>query len=157
MLMEEDMSNTQDQMVISGSPVSGVTTASLVTVTVVATLVGGVTGLFLSGKLDPLLVTIIAGLASTLLAGAVRNYLLTKVWDAAGVHDSGTPPLVVAYAAIASLAGSGAAYELTNQLTGDNSSLYPGVTGMLAGAISAGLLGLLMVTYPIKPVRDASS
>lgn len=92
---------------------------------------------------------IAAGLFGTLAAALVRNTVLVRAWQAAGVIDTGTPAAVVIYAAVASLAGSLAA----SQLISDVGPMPAPVTGMLAGLLSAGLMGLLMVTYRMPPGR----
>lgn len=126
---------------------SGVTTASLLVVTLVATGTGALTGLFLGGLVEPVLVAVVAGLVGTVVAGIVRNTLLVDVWGVAGIEDVGTPTVVLTYAAVASLAGSLAAHQLIDLAAYTS----PVLLGALAGILSAALMGLLMVAYRMNP------
>ena len=126
---------------------AGVPSASLLVVMLVATAIGALVGLLLGGWLEPVLLAVIAGFLGTITAGIVRNTLLIDAWGAAGVEDTGTPIVVVTYAAVASLAGS---------LAADRIALFVGampavVIGGLAGLLSAVLLGLLMIAYQMNP------
>lgn len=126
---------------------SGVTTASLLTVILVSTIVGGLAGMFLNGSVSPALTAVLAGLTGTLAAGLARNTVLIRAWNAAGIDDGGTPAAVIALAAVASLAGSLAAYELI----GAAGPVWPGVTGMFAGLLSGVLMGLLIIAHRMQP------
>ena len=128
---------------------SGVTSASLLVVLLVATTTGGLAGLFLGGWLEPLPLALIAGFIGTVAAGIVRNTLLIDAWGAAGVEDAGTPIVVITYAAVASLAG-GLAADRIALLIGAMPAI---VIGGFAGLLSAVLLGMLMVTYRMNPDR----
>jgi hypothetical protein len=130
----------------------GVITASLLTVVVVSTIVGGFTGMALHGAVTPVVAAVLAGLLGTVIAGIVRNTLLVRVWHAAGVHDVGTPVSVVISAAVASLAGSLAAFQMVSGI----GPLWSGVTGMLAGFLSAGLMALLMLVHSLDPTTDGA-
>jgi hypothetical protein len=121
----------------------GVTTASLLTVILVSTLVGALTGMALHGAVTPLVVAIAAGLVGTITAGVVRNTLLVRAWNAAGVEDLGTPAAVIVSSAVASLAGSLAAFEMVSGI----GSLGSGVIGMLAGLLSSAFMATLMVAF----------
>jgi hypothetical protein len=127
----------------------GVTTASLMAATLVSTLVGAVAGMAFGGTLSLPWLAIAAGLIGTLAAALVRNTVLIRAWEAAGVVDAGMPAAVVTYAAVASLAGSLAA----SQLIGSAGPVPAPVIGMLAGLLSAGLMGLLMVSYRMQPPK----
>jgi hypothetical protein len=126
---------------------AGVTTASLLVVLVVATLVGAIVGLALDGTLMPGMAALVAGFVGTIAAAIVRNTLLVKAWGAIGVEDAGTPVTVVIYAALACLAGSLAADRIV-LLVG---AMPPAVTGALAGFLSAALMGLLICAYRMSP------
>jgi hypothetical protein len=108
--------------------------------------VGAVTGLALSSLTSPLLLTFIAGLLATIIAGGVRNFLIAR---AAGVgpDDSRTPWLVIVFSAIASLAGSSAAIEVARL----SDVWAPAWLGALAGLFSCILLGMLMIAYHTNP------
>lgn len=123
----------------------GVVTASLLTVVLVSTIVGGMAGMALHGAVSPVMATVLAGLLGTVIAGIVRNTLLVRAWSAAGIDDAGTPTSVLVSAAVASLAGSLAAYQMISGI----GPIWSGVTGMLAGLLSAGLMGILMLVHSL--------
>lgn len=131
----------------------GVITASLLTVVLVSTLVGGLAGMVLHGAVTPVATAILAGLFGTVVAGIVRNTLLIRVWNAAGVEDVGTPASVVVSAAVASLAGSLAAYQMISGI----GPIWSGVTGMLAGLLSAGSMALLMLVNSLDHITRRDS
>lgn len=126
---------------------AGVTTASLLVVFLASTSVGAFVGLALGGTVDAALSAILAGFVGTVAAGVIRNTLLVQAWGAAGIRDVGTPYAVVVYAAVASLAGSLAAYHLAALAA----VAAPVLIGALAGALASALFGLLIVTYRIAP------
>lgn len=128
---------------------SGITSASLLVVTVVSTTIGALVGLSLGGWLEPALLAVTAGFLGTVAAGILRNTFLVAAWGAAGVEDTGTPIVVVTYAAVASLAGSLAADRIALLI----GAMPAVVVGGFAGLLSAVLLGLLMVAYRMKPRR----
>ncbi|HEX2841370.1 hypothetical protein [Hyphomicrobium sp.] len=130
--------------------VPGITTASVLVVTTVSTIVGGLVGMFLYGMASPAWLAVVAGFSGTLIAALLRNTLLVSAWETADIKDAGTPAAVVVYALVASIAGSLAAYQLVS----DVGQVWSGVTGMLAGLLSAGLLSLLMVTYRMEPEEE---
>ena len=74
---------------------SGITSASLLVVTLVATAMGGLTGLAFESAAHPVAIAILAGLVGTVVAGLVRNTLLISAWGAAGIADVGTPSGVI--------------------------------------------------------------
>jgi hypothetical protein len=131
---------------------AGVTEASLLVVFLVSTAIGALSGLLLSGSLNPVVLAIVAGFLGTVTAGIARNTLLIHAWGLAGVEDVGTPIIVIIYAAVASLAASLAAHYIT--LLGDVA--WPTLIGTLAGALSSVLFGLLIVTYRLEPRRRAN-
>ena len=122
------------------------TSASLLIVLVVGTVVGALTGLVLSGLVDGLLLTFIAGLLGTVIAAIVRNTIMVR-GSGAGPDDSKTPVLVIVYSAIASLAGSSTALEVA-RLSELGGAVW---LGTLAGLFSTILLGMLMITYHTNP------
>ena len=135
----------------SESTASGITSASLLVVTLVATAMGALTGLALEGVAHPVAIAILAGLVGTVVAGLVRNTLLISAWGAAGIEDVGTPSVVISCAAVASLAGSLSAVQIMSASVAPD---WPPLTGALAGLLSAGLMGLLIVTYRMQPRRQ---
>lgn len=144
------MSKVSDTMTASWQDtpnLPGLTTASLLTVVLVATVVGAFAGMCLDGKLDPPALAVIAGLLGTLAAVAARNTILIRVWTAARGEDAGTSPGIIPLAAAASLVGSLAAYQLSAAI----GPIWSGVTGMLAGLLSACLVSLLMVAARMQP------
>jgi hypothetical protein len=122
------------------------TSASLLIVLFVGTVVGAVTGLVVGGSFggDPL--AILAGFLGAIAGVIVRNYIMVS-GVGVGPDDSKTPFLVAVFAIIASLAGSLAAKEVLDwsELTA------PVGLGALAGLFSAILLAFLMITYHTNP------
>jgi hypothetical protein len=146
------MSNvTQNESKLVRSTPEGIISASLLVVVLVATLGGAVTGLTVGDAVSPVALAVLSGLIGTLAAGVVRNTLLISAWGVAGVEDVGTPLVVLAYGAVASLAGSLSAFQL---MMAANAPIWPALTGALAGLLSAGLMGLLIVTYRMQPRRQ---
>ena len=123
------------------------TSANLLIVLIVGTVVGALTGLGLGSFFDnQLYLAILAGFLGTIIAGIVRNFIMTR-GSGVGADDSRTPLLVIVYAAIASLAGSSAAMEVAQQ-SEVSASVW---IGTLAGLFSAILMALLMITYHTHP------
>jgi hypothetical protein len=142
------MSNVTQSGWESESYASGITSASVLVVTLVATAMGGLTGVALEGVAHPVAIAILAGLIGTVAAGLVRNTLLISAWGAVGIEDVGTPAVVVSYAAVASLAGSLSAVQIMSASAAPD---WTPLTGALAGLLSAALMGLLIVTYRMQP------
>jgi hypothetical protein len=123
-----------------------VTTANLIVVLLVGTVVGALVGLGLGGVIsNSLYLGIISGFVATIVAGMIRNLMVTR--GALGPKGSPLPSVVILYAIIASIAGSAGAVEI---------DLAAGVTspvfiGALAGLFSAILAALLMITYFMHP------
>ena len=122
------------------------TSASLLIVLIVGTVVGALTGLILSGSLEALYLAFLAGLLGTTIGAVVRNLIVSR-GAGMGPDDSRTPMLVIVYAAVASLAGSSAAIEVA-RLSELSSPVW---VGTLAGLFSAILLAMLMITYHTNP------
>jgi hypothetical protein len=128
---------------------TGVTTASLIVVVLVATAVGTLTGLLFGSQLGSEALAVVAGLSGMIAAALVRNTLLVKAWSAVGVDDPGTPAAVVTNAVLSSIVGGLATHQIAVFVGG-----WPAVVMCgLAGLISAALFGFLMVTYRMNPDR----
>jgi hypothetical protein len=122
------------------------TSASLLIVLFVGTVVGAVTGLVVGGSFGAVYLAILAGFLGAIAGVVIRNLILAK-GAGVGPDDAKTPGLVAVYAIIASLAGSLAAKEVL-----DHSELTAPVgVGALAGLFSAILLSFLMITYHTNP------
>jgi hypothetical protein len=122
------------------------TSASLLIVLFVGTVVGAVTGLVVGGSLGAVYLAVLAGFLGAVAGVVIRNLIISK-GAGVGPDDSKTPTLVAIYAIIASLAGSLAAKEVldVSELTA------PVGVGALAGLFSAILLSMLMITYHTNP------
>lgn len=122
------------------------TSASLLIVLFVGTVVGALTGLVLGGGYGALWLAVLAGFLGCLAAVAVRHLIINR-GVGVGRDDTKIPGLVVLYAIIASLAGSLAAKEIS-----DLAQLGAGAgLGALAGLFSAMLLSMLLITYHTRP------
>lgn len=127
------------------------TSASLLIVLFIGTVVGAVTGLVVGGSFGPDYLAILAGFLGALVAVIVRNLIVAQ-GIGVGPDDSKTPVLVVLYALIASIAGGLAAKEVW-----DFSELSAAVgLGALAGLFAAILLAMLMITYHTHPGHPAT-
>lgn len=111
----------------------------------VATVVGALIGLAVGGGFGSIYLAILAGLLASIATVIVRNAVLAR-GVGVGPDNSRTPVLVV-YAAVASLAGSLAAKEVTDiaEITA------PVGIGAWAGLFAAFLLSMLMITYHTHP------
>ena len=123
------------------------TSASLLIVLLVATAVGAITGVAVGTSLGGLSLAILAGFLGTIIGAVVRNFILAR-GAGVGPDDSRTPWVVVIYAAVASLAASAAALELSQRSGLSDSPVW---IGTLAGLFAAILLAMLMVTYHTMP------
>lgn len=122
------------------------TSASLLIVLAVGTVVGALTGLMVGGSLEALYLAILAGFLGTTIGAVVRNLIISR-GAGMGPDESRTPVLVIVYAAVASLAGSSAAVEVA-RLSDFASPVW---IGTLAGLFSSILLAMLMITYHTNP------
>jgi hypothetical protein len=122
------------------------TSASLLIVLLVGTVVGALTGLALGGSIGMVPLTILAGLLGTIIAGVVRNTIMVR-GPGVGPDDSRTPVLVIVFSAVASLAGSLGALEVANL----SQVSAPAWLGTLGGLFSSILLAMLMITYHTNP------
>jgi hypothetical protein len=135
------------------------TSVNLMIVLIVGALVGTFTGLALGGVVDNLYLAMIAGILATIIAGIVRNTIMTRVgaepelpgmpqlmiiYSAAAI-DRRIPLRVIAYSAIASLAGSTSAVQVATQSELTSSVLI----GTLAGLFSGMLMAMLMLAYDL--------
>jgi CRP-like cAMP-binding protein len=146
------------------------TSVNLLIVLVVGALVGTFTGLALGGVVDNLYLAMIAGILATIIAGIVRNTIMTHVGPepelegtpqlampqlmiiySAVAIDRRIPLRVIAYSALASLAGSTSAVQVATQ-SGLTSSV---LIGALAGLFSGILMAILLLAYEI-PRRKLS-
>ena len=122
------------------------TSASLLIILFVGTVVGALIGLVVGGAMGALYLAILAGFLGAIAAAIVRNFIMVR-GSGVGPDDSRTPVVVIVYSVVASLAGSAAAKEVS-----DVSEISSGVwIGTLAGLFSAILLGMLMITYHTNP------
>jgi hypothetical protein len=123
------------------------TSANLLIVLLVGTVVGALTGLALGGFVsNPWYLAIVAGFLGIIIAKFVRDFVARRA-SGLGPDSSRIPALVLVYAAVASLAGSSAATEVAQQ-----SELTSSVwIGTLAGLFSSILMSMLMITYFTHP------
>jgi hypothetical protein len=122
------------------------TSASLLVVLIVGTVVAALVGLVVGSGIDPWYLAIVAGFIGTIAAAIVRN-VIVRGGSGVGPDDSRTPVLVIIYSAVASLGGSALAVEVAGH-SGLNASV--GI-GALAGLFSAILTAMLMITYHTNP------
>src|SRR5262245_57130200 len=95
---------------------------------------------------NPNLLAVVAGFLGSVLAVFARNLIMVR-GAGIGPDDSRTPAMVIIYGAIASLAASVGAKEVT-----DLRQISSGVwIGTLAGLFSATLLGMMMIVYHTNP------
>jgi len=122
------------------------TSASLLIVLFIGTVVGALTGLVVGGSFGADYLAILAGFLGALVAAIVRDLIVAQ-GVGLGPDDSRTPVLVVVYAIIASLAAGLAAKEVADfsQITA------PVGIGALAGLFSSFLLAMLLLTYHTHP------
>ena len=133
------------------------TSVNLLVVLIVGALVGTFTGLVLGGLVDNLYLALIAGILATIIAGIVRNTIMTRVgaepelpgmpqlmiiYSAVAI-DRRIPLRVIAYSAIASIAGSTSAVQVATQSELTSSVLI----GTLAGLFSGILMAILLLAY----------
>ena len=117
------------------------TSARLLLVLFVGTVVGAITGLVLGAGFNADYLAILAGFLGCVSAVIVRNLM------GLGSDDTKTPWLVTFYAIIASLAGSLAAKEVSDL----SEIAAPAGIGALAGLFTALLLAMLLITYHTHP------
>jgi Cyclic nucleotide-binding domain len=136
------------------------TSVNLLIVMIVGALVGTFTGLVLGGVVDNLYLAMIAGILATIIAGIVRNTIMTRVGPELELEGmplerlpqaqllsiySAIPLRMIAYSALASLAGSTSAVLVATQSGVTSSALI----GTLAGLFSGILMAILLLAYDI--------
>ena len=136
------------------------TSVNLLIVLIVGALVGTFTGLVLGGVVDNLYLAMIAGILATIVAGIVRNTIMTRVTPELELEGmplerlpqaqllsiySAIPLRMIAYSALASLAGSTSAVLVATQSGVTSSALI----GTLAGLFSGILMAILLLAYDI--------
>jgi len=132
------------------------TSINLIIVLIVGTGVGALTGLAIGGLVDQLYLAITAGFLATIIAGIVRNTIMMRVgpepelegmplerMPQAVAIDRRIPLRMIAYSALASLAGSTSAVLVAAQ-SGMTSSV---LIGTLAGLFSGILMAILLLAY----------
>jgi hypothetical protein len=117
------------------------TSANLLVVLIVGTIVGALTGLVIGVGSSALYLAFAAGFLATVIAGIARNMIL----GSAGVR---TPALVIVYSAVASLAASALAMEIARLSALETSPVW---IGTLAGLFSVILMAMLLLTYHAQP------
>jgi hypothetical protein len=123
------------------------TSANLLIVLLVGTVVGALAGLGLGDFFsNPWYLALVAGFLGTLVAALVRDFIVRR-GGALGPDSSRIPTLVLVYAVIASLAGSSAATEVAQQ-SDITASVW---VGTLAGLFSSILMSMLMIAYFTHP------
>jgi uncharacterized membrane protein YfcA len=123
------------------------TSANLLIVLLVGTVVGALVGLGLGDFFsNQWYLAIVAGFLGTIVAAIVRD-LVVRRGGGLGPDSSRIPTLVLIYAVVASLAGSSAATEVAQQ-SDVTASVW---VGTLAGLFSSILMAMLMITYFTHP------
>ena len=134
------------------------TSVNLIIVLVVGSLVGALTGLGIAPLVDDnLYLAMIAGFLATIIAGIVHNTIMMRAapkLELAGMPleipravtiDRTIPLRMIAYSALASLAGSTSAVMVASQ-SGETSSV---LIGTLAGLFSGILMAILLLAYEV--------
>jgi len=134
------------------------TSINLIIVLIVGTVVGALTGLAIGGLVDQLYLAMIAGFLATIIAGIVHNTIMTRVGPEPELEgmplermprsvtiDRRIPLRMMAYSALASLAGSTSAVLVATQ-SGLTSSV---LIGTLAGLFSGILMAILLLAYEV--------
>lgn len=127
------------------------TSANLLIVIIVGTIVGALVGLVFGSDTSGLGLVIVAGFLAVVAAAFVHNMLFARITKTERT-TSGIPGLLIALAAVASLAGSMTAQEVTRELI----HLRPSIVCALAGMISSALMGMLLVAYGLQPGKPRS-
>jgi hypothetical protein len=124
------------------------TSANLLIVLLVGTVVGALTGLGLGDLFtNQWYLALLAGFLGTIIAAIARDFIVRRGGGGLGPDSSRIPTLVLVYAVVASLAGSSAATEVAQQ-SDMTASVW---VGTLAGLFSTILMSLLMITYFTHP------
>jgi hypothetical protein len=134
------------------------TAVNLIIVLVVGAVAGAFVGVSIGGLISALYLAMIAGFLATIIAGIVHNIIMTRVGpelELAGTPlervpwsvtiDRKIPLRMIAYSALASLAGSMSAVMVASQ-GGVTSSI---LIGTLAGLFSGILMAILLLAYEV--------
>jgi len=105
----------------------------------------------LGGSVNVFVLAIAAGFLGVIAAAIVRNYILVRVAQS-GPDDSGIPAIIVVFSLVASVAGSLAAEELSDEIL----QFPPALLGAFAGLLSSVLMVMLMVTYHMNPDKPGN-
>lgn len=127
------------------------TSASILVVLIVATVIGGLTGMVLGVSVNVFILALAAGFLGVIAAAIARNYVLVRM-AGSGPDDSGIPAAIVIFSAVASIAGSLAAEDISEEIL----HLSPGMIGAFAGLLSSVLMVMLMVTYHMNPDKPGN-
>src|SRR4051812_6842116 len=106
------------------------TSASILIVLIVATVVGALTGMVLGDSVGVFVLGLAAGFLGVIAAAIVRNYVLVRV-ASAGPDDSGIPGLVVIFSLVSSIAGSLAAEEIGERVLHLSTAMLGAFAGLL--------------------------
>ena len=121
----------------------GVISMSIIILVLIATAIGALVGLALDGVTPGTRsLAIAAGFIATVVASIAR-YKLVFLGAGIGTDERKVPGVLVVNAAIASIAGSLAAHDLTGLISDPPSSV---LIGTFAGLLSAVLMAVLMMT-----------
>ena len=120
--------------------------ASLLIIIIVSTTIAAVVGVTLEHTLSGLALTISAGFCGVIAAAFVRNLIFAQ-FTRPGRRSSAIPGAIVVFSAVASLAGSMTAQEITKEIV----ELRPSLVCGLAGLISSALMGMLVAAHHLSP------
>jgi tellurite resistance protein TehA-like permease len=126
------------------------TSASVLIVLLVGTVVGALVGLLLGGTMENWYLALLAGFLGSTIAVVVRNLVLSR-GAGLGPDDSKTPGLVAIYAAVSSLGAGSLALEIARRSDLADTPVW---IGTLAGLMASILLAMLMVTYHTMPGKS---
>lgn len=123
------------------------TSASVLIVLLVGTVVGALVGLLLGGTMENWYLALLAGFLGSTIAVIIRNLVLSR-GAGLGPGDSKTPGLVAIYAAVSSFGAGSLALEIARRSDLADTPVW---IGTLAGLFASILLAMLMVTYHTNP------
>jgi hypothetical protein len=105
----------------------------------------------LGGSVSVFALALAAGFVGVIAAAIVRNYVLVRM-ASSGPDDSGIPGVIIVFSAVASIAGSLAAEDISESVL----QLPPAMLGVFAGLLSGVLMTMLMVTYHMNPDKPGN-
>jgi tellurite resistance protein TehA-like permease len=123
------------------------TSASLLIVLIVGTVVGALTGLLVGGSIGAWSLALLAGFLGSTIAVLVRNMILAR-GAGLGPDDAKTPTIVIVYAAVASLGAGSLALEVARHSGLGDTRVW---IGTMAGLFASILLAMLMIAYHTRP------